>query len=182
MKVILNTDLEKVGRKGDIVTVADGFARNYLLPKNLAIMATRGAVRQAESMQRARVERDKREKVIFEELASNIASTQLKIVARSGEEGQLFGSVTHADIADELSKALGQEFDKRKIVSDPIKNLGVHEYRVHLHPEVTAAASLEVVPDPASPPLKPKEPEPAPEPAPEPVAELVSEPEQDPEI
>lgn len=157
MKVILNSDIDKVGRKGDIVTVADGFARNYLLPKNLAIMASRGAVRQSESMQRARTERDKREKHIYDELAAKIAGVSLKIMVRSGDEGQLFGSVTHADIADELSRALGQEFDKRKIVSSPIKSLGVHEYKVHLHPDVTAVATLEVVPDAASPPLKPKE-------------------------
>lgn len=165
MKVILNADLEKVGRKGDVVTVADGFARNYLLPKNLAIVATRGAVKQAESMQRARIEQDKRDKAVFEEVAQKIAAMKLEVMARSGEEGQLFGSVTHADLADELGRALGQQIDKRKISSDPIKSLGVHEFKVHLHPEVTAIGSVQVVPDAASPPLITPEEEPEQAPA-----------------
>lgn len=148
MKVVLNADLGRLGRKGDVVEVAGGYARNYLLPRNLVLMASRGTLKQAETMQRSRVSQDRRDREAFEALAQRIASSPLKIVARAGAEGQLFGSVTTSDIAAELAGALGEEVDRRKItVPDAIKSLGSHDFSVHLHPQVTAAGTVEVVSD-----------------------------------
>lgn len=145
MKVILVSDLDNLGRKGDIVDVAAGYARNYLLPRRLAIAATKGAVRQAESMQRSREEQERREREAAEEMAQRIGSSPLSIPARVGEEGNLFGSVTNIEIARALSEALGEEIDRRKIVLDPIRTVGVHRYEVHLYPEVVAEGTVQVV-------------------------------------
>jgi large subunit ribosomal protein L9 len=152
MKVILNADLENLGLKGEVVEVKSGFARNYLLPKNLALPATKGSVRQAEQMRRARDERDRKERAGAEELATKISSTPLNISARAGEEGQLFGSITTSEIADRLSELLGLSIDRRKVqLDEPIRSLGVHGFSVQLHPEVKARGSLEVAPhEPAS--------------------------------
>lgn len=147
MKVILNSDIHNLGNKGDVVEVAAGFARNYLLPKNLAMTATKGALRQAESMQKARQEKEKKEVLVHQEFASKISSTPLKITMRAGDEGQLFGSVTNVDIADELTRALGQEVDRRKIDLAPVKSIGSHTFKVHLHSQVVAEGTVEVVSD-----------------------------------
>ena len=106
MKVVLNADIGTLGHKGDIVEVAPGYARNYLLPKNLALSASKGAVRQADSMRRSRDEREKRERATADAFAGRIVGAGLRIPARAGEDGQLFGSVTTSDIADALSKAI----------------------------------------------------------------------------
>lgn len=148
MKVVLNSDVEKLGRKGDIVEVAAGYARNFLLPRNLAIFATKGSVKQAEALLRARAERDRKERVIFEELAARIADTPLVLAARAGAEGQLFGSITTSDIAAELEKALGQPVDRRKVVlPEPIKSLGTHQFEVNLATELTAKGTIEITAD-----------------------------------
>ncbi|MGH2810975.1 MAG: 50S ribosomal protein L9, partial [Actinomycetota bacterium] len=116
--------------------------------------------RQAEQMRRGRDERDRKEKAGFEALAERIASASLKIVARAGAEGHLFGSVTTAEIAQNLERALGEDIDRRKVsLQNPIKSLGTHQFTVHLHAEVNATGSVEVVADPASPPpAKPETP------------------------
>jgi large subunit ribosomal protein L9 len=146
MKVILNTDVEKLGRRGDVVEVAAGYGRNFLLPRNLAITATKGAVKQAESMQRARSAIDRQQRQAAEALAARIAAAPLRIAAKAGEEGQLFGSVTTADIADELTKALGEEIDRRKIeTASAIRTVGTHSFSVALHHEVVATGTVEVV-------------------------------------
>jgi large subunit ribosomal protein L9 len=145
MKVILVSDLDNLGRKGDIVEVAAGYARNFLLPRKLAIATTKGAVRQAEAMQRSREELDRRERETAEQAAQRIAGTPLTIPARVGEEGQLFGSVTNAEVARALSEALGEEIDRRKVDLEPIRSVGAHSFRVHLHPEVVAEGTVQVV-------------------------------------
>lgn len=148
MKVVLNSDVEKLGRKGDVVEVAAGYARNFLLPRNLAIFATKGSLKQAESLLRARSDRDAKELAVFTELATRISSTPLVIAARAGAEGQLFGSITNADIAEALEKALGQPIDRRKVVlADPIKSAGSHQFEVNLATEVTAKGMVEVTGD-----------------------------------
>lgn len=148
MKVVLNADVRTLGRKGDVVEVAGGYARNFLLPRKLALVESKGTLKQAEHMQRSRVGQDRRERASFEALAQRIASSPVQIKARAGAEGQLFGSVTTSDIAAELAKVLGEEVDRRKItVSQPIKTLGTHDFSVHLHPEVTAAGNVDVVSD-----------------------------------
>jgi large subunit ribosomal protein L9 len=147
MKVVLNADIGTLGHKGDIVEVAPGYARNYLLPKNLALQATKGSVRQAEEMRRARTERERKDRTAAEALAASIGGLTLHIRARAGDDGQLFGSVTTSDIAEALASALAQDIDRRRInLPNPIRTLGSHEYTVHLRPDLTVAGSVEVLP------------------------------------
>ena len=146
MKVVLNADIGTLGHKGDIVEVAPGYARNYLLPRNLALSASKGAVRQAETMRRSRTERERRERALADAMAGRIVGAALRIPARAGEDGQLFGSVTNADIAEALTRALGEEIDRRKInLPAPIRSLGTHDYSVHISSDVTAAGTVEVI-------------------------------------
>jgi large subunit ribosomal protein L9 len=148
MRVILNADIDKLGRKGDLVEVAPGYARNYLLPKKLALTASKGAIRQAETMRRARQERENRERGAAEALAARIGALKLEISARAGEEGHLFGSVTTSHIAEELQRALGEEVDRRKIhLPEPVRSLGVHEFTVQIRADVAARGSIEVIPE-----------------------------------
>lgn len=152
MKVILNSDVGKLGHKGDVVEVRDGYARNWLLPRDLAFTATKGALRQAESMQRARAARAAKERAEWEALASRIASVKLSTKAKAGEEGQLFGSVTTSDIAEMLEAHLGEEIDRRKVtVEEPIKTVGTHSFQVHLHGDIVGQGSIDVLADGAPP-------------------------------
>lgn len=148
MKVILSQDMSNLGHKGDIVVVKDGYARNFLLPTNRAFIAGKGALKQAEAMQRARAAQAARDKAVWSALASRIGAIRLSTKANAGAEGQLFGSVTNGDIAELLSAHLGEEIDKRKvIVGEPIKSVGSHSYRVHLHADVVAEGSIDVQAD-----------------------------------
>jgi large subunit ribosomal protein L9 len=146
MKVILAADVEKLGRKGDVVTVADGYGRNYLVPKGLAMTASKGALKQAEQMRRAREELDQKAK---EEAAAKVASlgaSPVYISARAGEEGKLFGSVTNSDVARAIEEQLGEAIDRRHIrMEDSIRSLGSHQIEVHLHEEVNALVTVEVI-------------------------------------
>ena len=146
MKVILADDIENLGTKGDVVTVADGYARNFLIPKGKAMFATKGALRQAEVMQRARTERDQRAK---EEAASKVAqlgSSPVYISARAGEGGRLFGSVTKSDVARGVHDQLEEDIDRHKVLLDePIRHLGIHQVEIKLHDEVTALITVEVI-------------------------------------
>ena len=145
MKVVLNTDMSNLGRKGDIVEVAPGYARNYLLPTNRAFTASKGALKQAVTLQRSRAQQEEREKEVWKALASRISAAKLETVAKAGAEGQLFGSVTTSDISHLLTSALDEEIDRRKItVAESIKSVGVHGYKVHLHAEVVAEGTIEV--------------------------------------
>jgi large subunit ribosomal protein L9 len=146
MKIVLRDDVEHLGRKGDLLEVADGYARNYLVPRGLAMKATRGVVTQADAMRRNRTARDARDREAAEELASRLAASPLRVAARAGEGGKLFGSVTNADVADALRNQTGIELDRRSIeLAEPIKELGAAEVPVRLHPDVTAALHIEVV-------------------------------------
>lgn len=146
MKIILNSDIENLGRKGDVVEVAAGYARNYLLPRRLALASTKGGLRQAEQMQRARREREERERAGAEELANKIRAASFTIAAHAGEEGLLFGSVTTSEVAEKLSELIGEEVDRRKVhLAEPVRSIGVHEFTVRLHPEVEALGSVEVI-------------------------------------
>jgi large subunit ribosomal protein L9 len=151
MKVILNADIDTLGRKGDLVEVAPGYARNFLLPRNLAIGVTKGALRQGEHMRRQREERESRERAAAEALASRIGGLRLRTSARAGEEGHLFGSITTAHIAELLSQALGEDIDRRRItLPEPVRSLGLHEYSVHIRADLTAKGSIEVVTEAAA--------------------------------
>ena len=146
MKVILSDDVEKLGRKGDVVTVADGYARNYLIPKGFAMLASKGALKQAELMQRARAERAEKEKEEAAGQVAKLAATPVYISARAGEEGRLFGSVTKQDIARAIEDQLEQAIDRHLIrLDEPIRSLGTHQVEIHLHEEVNAMVTVEVI-------------------------------------
>jgi large subunit ribosomal protein L9 len=146
MKVILARDVETLGFKGDVVTVADGYARNFLVPKGLALMATKGTLHQSELMQRARVEREQKAKEAAAAKVSQLAVSPVYISARAGEGGRLFGSVTRADVARAIEEQLGEKIDRHDVrLEDPIRSLGVHQVEVHLHEEVNALVTVEVI-------------------------------------
>ena len=147
MKVILRSDVANVGRKGDVLDVSDGFARNYLVPKGLAMRATDGAIAQAAAMRRARDLKDARDREGAEEIARKLTPTVIRISARSGPEGRLFGSVTAADLAEAVTAQTGVELDRRRVhLEEPIKSVGNHEVAVRLHTEVEVRLQVEVVP------------------------------------
>jgi large subunit ribosomal protein L9 len=146
VKIVLRSDVDHLGRKGDLLEVADGYARNYLVPRGLAMKATRGGVAQAESMRRSRAARDSRDQEAAEELASRLQATPIRVGARAGEGGKLFGSVTNTDLADAVRSQAGIDLDRRTIeLDEPLKELGPFEIPVRLHPNVTAALTVEVV-------------------------------------
>jgi len=145
VKIILQKEVEKLGVPGDVVTVADGYARNYLVPRGIAIPASKGAVRHAESLRRAHGTRVNKAKAEAEELAGALAAKPIVVSARAGEEGRLFGSITTADLAEEIARQAGETIDRRDIhLDEPIRSLGTHEVTVRLHPEVDAKLSIQV--------------------------------------
>ncbi len=146
MRVVLRSDITGVGKKGDILTIADGYGRNYLLPKGLAIPATPGIQAQADQMRRSRDTKDLRERKAAEEIAQALVSKILTIKAHAGKEGKLYGSVTSHDIAEAVIEQTGIELDRRKIaIDDPIRSLGTHEVPVKLHHDVEFRINVEVV-------------------------------------
>ncbi len=145
MKIILTENVESLGRRGEIKEVADGYARNFLLPKKLAMEATPANLRVWE--QRARIIRQQelKAKESAEQVASRLAGITLTIEAKAGEEGKLFGSVTSQQIADAL-EAKGFEISRKHIeLESPIKVLGAHDVRIKLHPEVAVNVRVDVV-------------------------------------
>lgn len=146
MKLILKQEVTGLGGPGDLVEVADGFGRNYLLPQGKAMLATKGAEKQIAQIRRAREVRDVRDLGSAKELASQLGALAVTLPARAGEGGRLFGSVTTGDVVDAVSKAGGPKLDKRRVVlGSPIKALGTHTVTVKVHPEVDATISVEVV-------------------------------------
>lgn len=146
MKIILSSDVETLGHKGDVVTVKDGYARNFLVPKGLAIPASRGALKQAELMRKARIDRDEKAKAEAAAKVAHLASSPVYISARAGEGGRLFGSVTNADIARAVLDQLEEDIDRRNVrMDDAIRSLGTHQIEVKLHEEVNALITVEVI-------------------------------------
>jgi large subunit ribosomal protein L9 len=146
VKIILRADVVDVGKKGDIVEVADGFGRNYLVPKGLAIKATAGAEQQAASMRRSRDLKDAKDRGAAEEIAKKLVPTVITVKAKSGAEGRLFGSVTVADIAAAVHEQTGIELDRRRLhLDEPIKSLGTHAVPAKLHADVEFPITVEVV-------------------------------------
>jgi large subunit ribosomal protein L9 len=147
MKVILQKPVDKLGDPGDIAEVADGYARNYLIPRGMAIRAQKGAVKQAEVLKKGHIARLSKQKGEFEALASKlIAEGPLRVSARAGEEGKLFGSVTAADIADALAAQSDVLVDRKDVhLDEPIRSVGAHEVRVKLFHEVEPVITVEVV-------------------------------------
>ena len=147
MKLILMEDVAGLGGKGEVVEVADGYGRNYLLPKKLAMKATRGALRDAEAIRKAHEESIRK---VFEEAeatAKTLVGTRVVIAAQAGDEGKLFGSISTADVVDGVMKFTGVELDRSTVqMPAPIKTIGLHEVNVKLHPEVQFALTLDVIP------------------------------------
>jgi large subunit ribosomal protein L9 len=148
MRVLLREDVPGVGRRGDVVEVEKGFARNYLLPSGRGLVATDRTLRQAEAMRRARDLRELKAREAAEMLAQRLAGRAVLVRAKAGRTGRLFGSVTSDDIRRALHEQLGVELDRRRIeLAEPIRSLGTHEVTVHLHPELNARLTVEVQPE-----------------------------------
>ena len=145
MKVILRNDLAGVGKRGDIVDVADGYARNYLLPKGHAFAASDGAVNQAKAMRRARDLRDAADRESAQTIASALVARTIVITAKAGSEGKLFGSVTTGDIAHAIHEQANISIDRKKLHVEPIKSLGTYSIAVKLHADVEFPVSVDVV-------------------------------------
>ena len=146
MRVVLRDDVENVGRKGDLVEVADGYARNFLVPRGLALKATKGVVEQAEAMRRNRQAKEDRDRESATELSGRLTGQRIEIGARAGEGGRLFGSVTAADIAEAIQAQAGIEVDRHKLgLGEPLKELGPAEVTLKLHAEVEVTLTVDVV-------------------------------------
>ena len=145
MRVVLRDDVESLGNKGDLVDVADGYARNYLVPRGLALKATAGIQKQADAMRRNREARDRRDREAAQALAAQFEGRTISIKARAGGEGRLFGSVTSVDVADAVLQQTGAEIDRRRIdLAEPLKELGPVDLSVRLHPDVVATIHVVV--------------------------------------
>jgi len=145
MKVVLREDAVGVGKKGDIVDVADGYARNFLVPRGKAFRATNGVVNQAAAMRRSRDVKDAKDRASAETVARELVAAIIRIPAKAGSEGRLFGSVTANDVVEAVQAQSGVALDRRRLDMEPIKTLGVHEVPIRLHPEVEFRVSVEVV-------------------------------------
>ena len=151
MEVILREHVDNLGRRGDIVKVADGYARNYLLPRKLALLATDGNRKHVERERKIMETREAQEKSQAEAIAARLASVEIAIARRVGDTEQLYGSVTAVDIAEYL-KGKGFEVDRRKLIlPEPIKTLGSHSVPLKLHREVTVPLTVQVVREGAEP-------------------------------
>ena len=147
MKVILTKTVEDLGAKGDVVTVADGYARNYLIPKKHAVKASDGALKQADSMRQARIETEKQSLSDAKALAASLTDTRVVVAARAGDAGNLFGSIGAHDIAAAIVKFTGVEVDTKIVAIDvPVKEIGLHEIMLRPHPEVEVSITLDVIP------------------------------------
>ena len=145
MKLILTHEVTGLGTPGDIVDVAAGYGRNYLIPRGFAIRWTRGAEKEVELIKRARSVREIRTLEDAQAAATQLQKLKVRIKRRAGDSGRLFGSVGPADIAEAVRAQGGLEIDRRRIeVTDPIKTTGSHSVKVRLHPEVSASVSVEV--------------------------------------
>jgi large subunit ribosomal protein L9 len=148
VKVILVQDVKGTGKAGEVKEVADGFARNYLIPRKLAVPATSGALKGVEQRAVAQSRRAASEESIARDLAGRLAAEPVVLTARVGDQGRLYGSVTSGDIADHLSGRVGQSIDKRRIeLAEPIRQLGTFQVPVRLHRNVTATLTVEVRPE-----------------------------------
>ena len=147
MELILRSDVSGLGQRGDIVEVADGYGRNYLMPKGLAIKDTAGAREQAVSMAKSRAVQDAAEREAAEGVATQLAGRTITIAMRAGDEGKLFGSVTAGDVVDAVAAQASIEIDRHDLVLETaIKEVGTHEVVVRPHPEVQIPLIVEVTP------------------------------------
>lgn len=147
MKIILKQEVNGLGSPGDVVEVKDGYGRNYLLPRGYAIRWTRGGEKEVAAIRRAREAREIRDRDHANEIAERLAGLDVRLSARAGSGGRLFGSITPAEIVEAVKAAGGPELDRRRLeLTAPIKTTGQHKVRVRLHPEVTATFDVAVLP------------------------------------
>jgi len=145
MKVILQQDVRGKGKKGEMIEAAEGYARNYLLPRKLAIPATPDAINTMKLQDAARRKEEAANRAAAVEAADKIRGKTVKVAAKGGESGKLFGAVTGKEISEALAAQFGVEVAKQQIVTDPIKTFGTHEIKAKLGYEVSAPFSVEVV-------------------------------------
>lgn len=147
MKIILRSNVDGLGKRGEILDVADGYSRNYLIPKGLAMRASQGAERDAEAMRRVEEQRDAKSLEAANALAQRIGATPMTIAARASDEGKLFGSVGITEIVGAAEHA-GIEIDRSAVdLDEPIKEIGDHSVTLNLHPQVKMAISVSVIAD-----------------------------------
>ena len=147
MKVILTKDVPELGKKGDVVDVADGYARNYLVPRSLGVKASAGNLRDAERMRQARLDSERRAREEADRIKEALTGTRVVIAARAGDEGKLFGSIGPGDVAEAIKTFVGLEVPRSNIVvQPPIRAIGLHEITVRTHPEVEFPVTLDVIP------------------------------------
>jgi large subunit ribosomal protein L9 len=145
MRILLQKPVANLGEPGEIVQVADGYARNYLIPRGFASPATKGTVKHAERLKTLQSERVRKAKDEAEALAARLAKTPIRMQAQAGEDGRLFGSITGHQIAEQVEAQLGERIDHRQLrLEQPIRSLGAHTVTIHLHPEVDAAITVDV--------------------------------------
>jgi large subunit ribosomal protein L9 len=145
MKIILHKEVEKLGAPGDVVDVADGYARNFLIPRGMAALASKGAIRHADRLRQAHEKRTRADLEAAQAIAERLSAAPLRVSAKAGEDGRLFGSITVPHLAEEIEKLVGVPIDRRSLVAEPIRSTGTHEVTVHLHPDVNATVTVEVV-------------------------------------
>ena len=146
MKVILKQDVKGLGKKDDIVEASDGYAKNYLIPRGVAIEATTGNVNEAKNKQKAAADKKQREFENAKEFAARLEKKTVAIKAKAGESGKLFGAVAGTDIADAIKAQYKLEIDKKKIVlHDPITTAGEHKVEIRIYPGVTFSVNVNIV-------------------------------------
>jgi large subunit ribosomal protein L9 len=147
MKLILTSDVEPLGKRGDVVDVAEGYARNFLLPRKKAVKANEGALAQAEAIREARVESERKAKEDAERLATQLVGSRVVIAAQAGDEGQLYGSISPADVVEGVKRFTGIDLDRSTLeITKPIKAIGLHEINIKLHEDVEFPLTLDVIP------------------------------------
>ena len=144
MKILLRADVDGLGRTGDIVDVARGHARNYLLPRGLAVVASSGVTAQAEAMQKKRALKAVEDIADAEEIVSRLDGIIIQISANASEAGKLFGSVGVVEIAQALQDQVGLEIDRKDISGETVKEIGTHQFTLNLHPEVEMQITVDV--------------------------------------
>jgi large subunit ribosomal protein L9 len=152
MQVLLKEDVENLGLAGEVHKVADGYGRNYLLPRGLAVKATSGALKQAESWRERAATRRAEIRREYETLAAKISGVQLVFTAKAGSKGKLYGSITTADVADRLNQMLGTEIDRRKFEGEPMRQMGEHQVVIRLNSEYQPMITVLVQPEGAAAP------------------------------
>lgn len=144
MKVILLQDVKALGKKGDIVNTSDGYARNYLFPKKMALEATDGNLNTANARKESERKQKIKETEAAQELVNELKKKELLLKVKTGEGGRLFGAITSKDVSEAIKKQLGLEIDKKKIVMDNIKGTGLYEAEIKVYPEISGRLKIRI--------------------------------------